>query len=571
MNFKNLVFIQAAALFSITFFQPIAEVFATESASAKEEITIGVSQEFDTLHPMIAQMLVSNYIFNLGGRSLLVLDADGKWIPQLAKKIPSLENGGAKIIDDKTEKVVKATWEIIPSAKWSDGTPVTCADFKLSLDIANSGTVAVSGKEEYTVIKSIDWNPKTPKKCNFISKGLRWDFYQIPRFIPMPSHIEGPVFEKFGKDLGSYDKNSNYSKNPTLPGLYNGPYIVSEVKPGSHVSLVVNPYFYGPKPSIKKVIVKVLPDTGSLEAQFLTGAVNVVGPVGIGFDQALRLDKKFQSEQSNNLVQFKPALTYEQLQVNLDNPFLKDLRVRQALMYGLNRKDLISAFFENRQTIAHHFLPAVDPWFTDNPTKVKVFEFNKAKAEKLLSEAGWELNKTDGYRYKNGDKLSFQLMSTSGNKIREITEAFIQQNWKEIGVEITIKNEPPRVFFGETVKKRKFPAFAMFATTVFPEKTPSQFHSKSIPNDSNGWSGRNTMGWSNKKVDKLVEGIESEMNGKKRLKAAQDLQKLFSEELPCLSLFYRSDVALLTKNLKNYQLTGHQFSETNQAENWGFQ
>ena len=111
----------------------------------------------------------------------------------------------------------------------------------------------------------------------------------------------------------------------------------------------------------------------------------------------------------------------------------------------------------------------------------------------------------------------------------------------------------------------------MFATTVFPEKTPGQFHSKSIPTEANGWAGRNTMGWSNKKADKLVEGIESQMDGKKRLLAAQQLQKLFSEELPCISLFYRADVAMLTKNLKNYQLTGHQFSETNQAETWGFQ
>ena len=102
--------------------------------------------------------------------------------------------------------------------------------------------------------------------------------------------------------------------------------------------------------------------------------MNVVGPIGIGFDQALRLDKKFQTENSNNVVQFKPALTYEQIQVNQDNPILKDARVRQALMYGLNRKDLISAFFENKQTIAHHFLPEVDPWFTSSPTKVKILD-----------------------------------------------------------------------------------------------------------------------------------------------------------------------------------------------------
>ena len=62
-----------------------------------------------------------------------------------------------------------------------------------------------------------------------------WDFDQAFSFYPLPEHMERPVFEKYKGEPGGYEKNSNYTKNPTLAGLYSGPYQLSELKLGSHV------------------------------------------------------------------------------------------------------------------------------------------------------------------------------------------------------------------------------------------------------------------------------------------------------------------------------------------------
>lgn len=548
-------------------------IIMTISSTAKagpsnEEIKIGLSQEFDSLHPMIATMNASNYLYSLVGRSLMVIDAKGKWVPQLAEKIPSFENGLGKIIDDEGKKVTQATWQIHEKAKWSDGTPLTCADFKLALEIANSDSVAVAGKEDYGAVKKVEWNEKTPKKCVFTYKAARWDFYQIPRFLPVPNHLERPIFEKYGKQLGAYDKNTLYSSAPTTEGLYNGPYKVAEVKPGSHVVFVVNPFFFGPAPKIKRIVARVMADTNSLENAFLSGAVDVISPIGIGFDQALRLDKKINSEGLPYILHFQPALTFEHVDVNLDNPILKDKNVRKALMYGLNRSEMVKAFFENRQKVAHHPIAPIDAWYTDNPKEITIYEFNKQQAEALLDKAGWKLKKEDGFRYKNGERFSVQLMTTAGNKIRETVQTYMQKQWRDLGLEIVIKNEPPRVFFAETVKKRKFTGLAMYAWTVFPEKSPSAYSTASIPTEANGWTGRNTMGWSNKQNDKVIAQIEVEMDPIKRKQEAHQFQKISSEELPVLPLFNRADVALSPKSLKNYRLSGHMFYETNQAEDW---
>jgi peptide/nickel transport system substrate-binding protein len=355
-----------------------------------------------------------------------------------------------------------------------------------------------------------------------------------------------------------------------LSGLHNGPYKILEMKPGSHIIFVPNPYFYGETPKIKKIIGKVIPDTSTLESSFVSGSVDVIAPIGIGFDQALRLDKKFKLENLPYKVIFQPSLTYEHVDLNFDNPILKDKKVRQASMYGPNRENLVKAFFENKQQVAHHVIAPMDSWYTEDPKKITIFEYDKKKAENLLDQAGWKVNKIDGYRYKKSEKLSFQLMTTAGNKIRETVEVYLQNQWKDIGIEIIIKNEPARVFFGETIKKRKSPGLAMYAWSAFPEKSPKAYHTLSIPTEKNAWSGRNVGGWSNTGADAVIDKLDVEMNPKKRLKLAHQFQKFYSDEVATLSLYYRADVALAPKALLNYKLTGNQFSETNEAEKWQF-
>ncbi len=535
---------------------------------SNQEFNIGISQEFESMNPMIMTMAASTYLYNLVGRALASLDANGKWYPQLAKSIPSLENGGAKIVTVGGKKVLQATWEILDNANWSDGKPIVCADFKLPRMIAESPNVSVGSKETFTMVSTIEWDEKTPKKCLFTYDKVRWDFYQIPSFYPLPSHLETAVFEKFKGQKEGYEKNSTYVKNPTAAGLYNGPYVVSEVKLGSHVTFTPNPHFYGVKPKIQKIVIKYLPNTGTLEANLRSGTIDSVASLGFTFDQAIAFDKKSKSENLPFNTVFVPSLTYEHIDLNLENPMLKDVKVRKALVYAINREELVKALFEGKQKVAIHAMAEIDPWFTNDPKKITLYPYSKREANRLLDEAGWKMG-TDGIRTKDGQRLTLQFMTTAGNKARETVQTFLQSQWKSVGVEVTIKNEPARVFFGETTKKRKFGAMAMYAWISSPESIPrSTMHSSNIPSDKNGWSGQNNMAWSNKKVDALIEKLETEFDFKKRVALAQQLMAEYTADVPVIPLYYRSDIAVNPKALKNFSLPGHQFSETNQAENW---
>ncbi|MCB0394462.1 MAG: peptide ABC transporter substrate-binding protein [Bdellovibrionales bacterium] len=552
----------AAVLLATAWLTPHSSIAAVPT---NKELKVGLTQEFENLNPIIKQMLATTYISSFVNRRLNVIDARGKWVPQLVKSIPSLENKQARIITEGGKKKIEADWEVLPNAVWGDGVPVTGHDVEFSWKLAISDNVSVGEKEVYGQVEKVIVDKANPKKFKFIYKEAKWNFNQLGTFDIVPKHLEEPVFKKYGAQKEGYDKNSLYTTSPTTKGLYNGPYVVSEIKLGSHVILTKNPLFYGSPAKIEKVVLKLIPNTGTLEANLRSGTIDMISVLGMTFDQALAFDKKTKSESLPFLVNFKDSLVYEHLDVNLENDILKDVKVRKALVYALDRDQLTKSLFEGKQRPAIHNITPIDPWYTENVVK---YPSSKRTAKKLLDEAGWKVGK-DGYRYKDGKKLAVNLMTTAGNKVRELVESYLKEEWKQVGVDIDIKNEPPRVYFGETVKKGLYPGLAMFAWVSSPENSPkSQLHSKNIPTKANGYSGQNSGKYSNPKVDALLDKLDVEFTADGRKKLVEQILHFYTDDVPVIPLYYRADVSVTPKNLKGYELTGHQFVTTNHAEYW---
>ncbi len=533
------------------------------------ELKIGTSQEFENLNPIIMSMQATTYIYKFVNRNLTTMDWNNEWVPQIITRIPTLENGMARIetIDGKETLVVD--WEIKEGTKWGDGTDVTGHDVKFSWRVARAKTVSVGSRIVYSMLEKIDIDPDNPRKFTFYYDKIRWDFNHNGTLYLLPRHLEEEVFDQYEEINEGYAKNSLYTTDPTNPGLYCGPYRVHEIKLGSHVSLVPNEHFNGKKPAIQKIVLMYLPDTSTLEANLRSGTIDMISVLGLKLDQALKFEK---TVLSNNLpydVNFVPGLVYEHIDLQLSNPILQDKRVRQALVYGINRDELTKSLFEDRQKKAISNVSPVDKeWYTDDPNKIVLYEYSRSKANELLDAAGWTMQ-DDGYRYKDGEKLSFVLMTTAGDKTRELVQVVLKSQWKKVGVDITIKNEPARVYFGETTRKSKYPGMAMYAWISSPENTPrSTLHSENIPTADNGWSGQNTPRWSNPQVDQILNDIETELDADKRREMIHRILYHYTEEVPVIPLYYRANISVTPKNLTGYKLTSHQFSSPNHVEYW---
>lgn len=532
----------------------------TPAFGAKDTLTIGIASEFETLNPMISSQAATKYMLYLAYRPLVVLSPDGKWIPLLIKEIPTIENKMAK----KNGEKLDVTFELLDNAQWGDGQPVICKDIEFAWKIGKDNNVSIASREAYENITAVTADKANPKKCTIAFAKTKFDYFaNLPD--PMPSHLEESVHKKFGGQSEGYDRNSLYVKAPTTPGLYNGPYMISDVKLGSHVIFIPNPKWQGKKPYFQKIIFKLIPNSSTMEANLRSGNIDMICPAGgIDVAQGVIFERKVKSENLPHKVVFEDGVIYAHIDLNLDNPILKDLKVRQALSYSFNKKEMIDSLLEGRGKVANHFLTESDPWATN---KVEVYNYNKRKANSLLDEAGWKMG-ASGYREKNGKTLALTLMAASGAKVNELIETYLQDKFKAIGVQLQLKNEPARVFFGETTTHRNF-EMALFSWVSIPESSPrSILHSSMIPSAKNSWAGQNFTGYKNPEVDKWIDALEQEMNAAKRAEIGKKIVAQYTKDIPVIPVYYRPNVSVIPKDMKNYRLSGHMFYESLYAENW---
>ena len=540
-----------------------APAAAADKAPANRTLTIGITQFPSTFNPIIDPMLAKSYILAMTMRPVVTYGPDWKLRCFMCEQVPTIENGLARIIDipdgkGGTKKGIAVTFTLKPGLKWGDGTPVTTKDIVFAWKVNRHPKTGVQNRTDY--LQMIDIRVKDARTWTVVLDRLRYDYAAMTP-SPLPAHIEGKPFSS----PVQYQFRTLYNDQTTNPGLYNGPFLITKKVSGSYVVLEPNPHWNGKKPWFRRIVVSVIGNTMALEANLLSGGIDyIAGELGLTFDQAVSFRKRYGKR--FNFV-FKAGLIYEHIDFNLDNPFLKDRRVRQALAYGVNRALISKALFQGAQPVAHSSISPLD-WIAAKD--IPKYPYDPAKARKLLDAAGWTLKPGDEYRTNaKGQRLSFTLMTTAGNVSRERVEQVLQAHWRRIGVHIRIRNEPARVFFGTTMRERKFPAMGMYAWISAPESVPrSTLHSKMIPTKANNYGGANYPGFKNAEMDRLLENIEKELDPEKRRRMWKRLQEIYATELPILPLYFRANTYIIPRWLKGIKPTGHLVSTTMWIEHW---
>ena len=526
---------------------------------AKDTLVIGSNQFPRNFNPNIESMLAKSYILGMVRRPFVVYDADWKLRCMLCTELPDLKKGTAKIETTVNgKKGLTVTYTIRPNAVWGDGVPVTTKDVLFTWKVGRARRSGFSNIEPYERVTKIDVHDD--KKFTVHVNKFTCDYRTRYSIGVLPAHIETKNFANPAK----YRIKRAYETDTTNPGLWYGPYRITEVTSGSHVVLEPNPSWWGKKPAFKKVIVKAIEKTSALSANLLSGDIDyIAGELGLTVDEALAFETR--TKRDFDTI-YKSGLIYEHIDVNHDNPTLKDRRVRRALLYASDREAISNQIFQGHQPVANGQTNPLDTVYDPHVPK---YSYDLVKAKKLLTEAGWALLRGGIRHNTKGDRLQFDLMTTAGNKSRELVQQVLQSQWRKAGIDIRIRNEPARVFFGETVSRRKFPHMAMYAWISAPEGVPrSTLHSKMIPSPDNGWSGQNYPGFANKAMDKALADAEVVCNGEPNKSIWRNLQRIYAMELPALPLYFRANPFILPKWLKGSRPTGHQFSTSLWIEEW---
>jgi peptide/nickel transport system substrate-binding protein len=535
---------------------------AAAPAQAKHDtLAIGIAQFPSSLQPNIDPEVVRGYAMGFVIRPITAFDADWKNSCLLCTNLPTLENGLAKREDRPDGKHGMAvTIKLRPGLTWGDGQPVTARDIAFTWKLGSNPASGFSNPNPWNRATSVDVADDLTAVLHL--DRVRADFAQWDQILP--EHIEGPVVAKAAAP-GDYINTTNYNRAPLTPGLYDGPYLITGYDSGAQIVLEPNPHWPGTKPGFRRIVLRHIENTAALQANLLSGDVDMVAGEGIGLtiDQVLALQKQ---HPDSFQYAFKPSLNYEHIDLKKENPLLADVRVRRALLMAIDRQTMVDRLFHGTQPVAATWVNPLSPNY--NPA-IPAVKFDLAGAKALLQQAGWSPGSDGICRNAAGERLSLEFGTTAGNRLRELQQQVLQSNLKNACVEATIKNEPARTLFGQTLKQRVYTGMVMYAWSSSVTETPLRtLGSDQIPTAANNYGGANYPGFSDAAMDADIAAAEGELDPAKRKLIWADMQRIYADQLPVLPLFFRSEAHVTPTWLRGYVPTGHADLSTEWAENW---
>ncbi|MHC9046893.1 ABC transporter substrate-binding protein [Microbacterium saperdae] len=437
--------------------------------------------------------------------------SDGEWVPE-----PSdLVTGEPEVVvaDDGTQTI---TYSINPEAVWSDGEPITSADFEYTALQIRDGD-DIFDKTGYDRISAIDASDPATVTVTLDSPYAGWrtlfSVYGI-----MPAHL-----------LEGQDRAAVMADGYDFSG---GPWKIENWTRGTSVTLVPNENYWGEKPHLDKVTFLFLPDTTAAFQALKSGQVSVLYP----------------SPQLDALTQIDAGLPGIQSQVdarsgNLEAIWLNNaaapfdsVAVRQALAYSIDRDAIVKRLFGSLgidKAQQSFNSPMVAPFASDDFSQ---YTLDLDKVDELMEGDGWKKNSDDVWA-KGGETATFSIKTLAGNKRRDLTVQVLQSQLADAGFEMTIDQVTPADLFGTIAPQGDFQAGIWALVDTFPDPTlSSTFSSVNIPSEANGFSGINFYRTDIPGLDDLLGQVDSEIDTDARISVSHDADALIAENVPSLPL-----------------------------------
>ena len=532
----------------------------TPTVVAARNLVIGVAQLPTALHPLIDSLAAKQYLLGFSHRALTGFNEVREPVCMMCVRLPTIENGGARVIKKDGAKHMEFDFSLRPGAKWGDGTQVTTRDVIFTWQVGKNPVSGVSVSGKYREIQDI--RVVSEREFTVELNRVSYDFADFSSFAILPEHIESEFFA----NPSAYSRISLYKTAPLEPGLWSGPYLLDGFRPSEHAVFRRNPHWSGDKPAFEEITVQLFSSSSALEAALLSGEVDMVsGDIGLPIARAALFESRHGERYQ---IVYEPSLVLMALIPNLSHPALSDVLVRRALLHGTNRKGIIEHIYDGLTMISDSFVSPFEWYYLESGIRYK---YDTKRAEELLDEAGWRRpdGSATGTRTRDGVPLRIEVRTTAGDLTRIRLLQIIADDWKRLGVDVQVRTSAARVLLAEDVPRRKFSGFVLLEWLSSPEWLPrSLFHSKSIPTAVNNFSGENFMGWNDLAADDFIDVLAGELDQGKREEYWHQLQARFSDQLPLLPLFSGANMHLLPKWLENFRPTSHEGPSSQWVEYW---
>ncbi|WP_283137111.1 ABC transporter substrate-binding protein [Rhizohabitans arisaemae] len=491
-----------------------SESGAGNSAPAVAEITMLQPEPSQGLDPNLAASDASRIPMAMMYETLTERDASGKLIGALAEKWESSPDG-------KTY-----TFTLRDKAAFSDGTPITAEDVKFSFDRMKAGEVMKGLLSTLTGVEVVD-----PKTIRFT---LAKPSSVFPETVGRPGSA-GILSKK------AVEAKSDYFVQPTATS---GPWQLTSYIPKGSATFEVNPGYPTP-PKIAKIKYTFSEDPAGHAAALESGSGDIAN---IGYVDAERL-------KAGGVVQVLQSDALAPLFWGWDRskPPFSDKKVRQAIAFAVDRESRQTACWSGTGGITYgNILRPWDPNYTEiNAYRTASRQESVAKAKALLTEAGW-VEGAAGARTAKGvsgmaDGAPFKVTVPyeSNWPAAGCHVQVLQQNLKEIGVEVTPEKYDPAAYWGDAAKGK----FAMYhggaGASGSADLYQNWFHSK-------GSLTALTTHLDDKSIDAKIDDALAATSPEGAGAIFKELEQWQADELPMLVIGYQWPQVAVGKRVKNF-------------------
>jgi peptide/nickel transport system substrate-binding protein len=451
--------------------------------------------------------------------------------PHLAAELPSFDAGTWKLLDDGGMQVI---WRLRKDVRWHDGAEFTSADLKFGWQVAIEPTTPIAGSGNVgRFIEGIE----TPDPYTAV---IRWR--QTSRFggemgrthlHPLPRHLLEPAFlaEKEG-----FVNHPYFTAPESFAGA--GPFRVIEWERGSQLTTdAFDQYFLG-RPRIDRVTFRFIVDPRTALANMLAGSIDVAGG-SIGFDGAVILQREWARSGGGTLLMQPDNFRHHLPQLRAEQASLSDLlnpAVRKALMYALNREQLVEGAFPGAgiPLLADSIVTPGTPLADAVGERLVRYPYDPSRAATFLQDAGWRRG-ADGILVKpGGDRFQLELRSL-GIPERDKVFALMQQDYRQVGIDLVwvdVSGTQAGIDYAH------YPGLLLSGLPINHPNFGARWHSRTIARPENRFTGSNSGGYSNPVVDRLLDDLDRAIQLPDQLRYWGEVWRILTDEVGVMSLYF---------------------------------
>ena len=450
------------------------------------------------LIPMLATDSASHDIAGMIFNGLVKYDKDLKLVGDLAESWKVSQDG------------LTITFKLRKGVKWQDGEEFTAEDVMFGFQTITSPTTrtAYGGdfKEVERAIVVDRYTFRVIYKRPFAPGLSSWG-----SLVVLPKHLLA------GQDINK----TPFSRKP----VGTGPFRFKEWKTGEKIVLEVNPTYFEGRPYLDGFVYRIIPDPATMFLELKAGGLDFAGLTPLQYKRQTETYKMRRDFRKYRYLAF--AYTY--LGYNLKDEKFKDVRVRQAISYAIDKNEIIQG------VLLGLGLKATGPYKPDtqwyNP-KVKKYPHDVEKAKTLLARAGWRASGKDGTLQKDGKPFEFTILTNQGNETRAKCAEIIQRRLRAVGIKVKIRTVEWSAFINDFIDKKNFEAVILGWTLGQDPDIYDIWHSSKV-----GPKELNFISYKNPEVDELLAKGRYTFDARVRKACYDRIQEILAEEQPYTFLY----------------------------------